>query len=69
MAGETNGVSAAPTNIDDMRKLQEESQAFQLGMAGLQTQDAKVKSGIALMEAMAASDRSNADRVAQYIGK
>ena len=59
----------APSTYEDMATLQADSQAFQLKMAGLQAQDAKAKSGIALMEAMAASDRSNADRVAQYIGK
>ena len=61
--------AAAPTNTTDMAKLQADSQAFQLAMAGLQAQDAKSKAGLALMEALAASDRSNSDRVAQYIGK
>lgn len=60
---------AAPTDTSEMEKLQADSQAFQLAMAGIQAQDAKSKSGIALMEALAASDRSNSDRVAQYIGK
>ena len=68
MADNVSG-TPAPTNIDEMRKLQEESQQFQLGMANLQMQDAKNKSGISLMEALAASDRSNADRVAQFIAK
>jgi len=59
----------APTNTAEMAKLQADSQAFQLAMAGIQAQDGKAKAGIALMEALSASDRSNADRVAQYIGK
>ena len=50
-------------------QLASQSQQFQLGMAQLQSEDAKAKSAIALQEAMAASDRSNSDRVAQYIGK